>query len=82
VVQKLHYGNKSTDLIVSPETFHHELYTSAGDASDLSFRTLVSQFAEVKPDARPVDDMSGPDEALANLKQSLASFAQEKEAKK
>jgi len=82
MIQKLQYGNRSTDLVMSSEAFHHEIYTSAGDASDLSFRTVVSQLAEAKTDARPANDISGSDEALANLKQSLASFAQEKEAKK
>jgi len=82
VIQQLQYGGKSTDLVISTETYHHELYTSTGNAPDLSFRALVSQSAEVKTGAKHADTTAGADEALANLKNSLASFAQDKEAKK
>ena len=70
------------DLQITSETFRHELYTSSGSSQDLSFAALVTQQAAVKPTENKLEDTAGADAALANLKQSLASFAQEKEAKK
>ena len=70
------------DLASSQEQFHHEIYTSATASTTLTYRALVTQRAEIATDAKTSDNTAGADAALANLKQSLASFAQEKEAKK
>ncbi|GAB7341963.1 hypothetical protein MBLNU457_g0263t1 [Dothideomycetes sp. NU457] len=79
---KLKYGTKTVQLAVSPETFQHEIYQSSGSSSDLTFKGAVTQIATLKASEPSSDDAAGTDAALANLKQSLASFAQEKEAKK
>lgn len=72
------------DLNVRPETFRHEIYSAdQSSATDLSFAALVSHQAEVRPEDKKVEsDTAGSDAALAMLKQSLASAAQEKEARK
>lgn len=71
-----------TDLLVTPETYRHELYVSDNKSSnDLSFTAFVTQQASLKIIERKTEDTAGADAALANLKQSLASFAQDKEAK-
>lgn len=83
-MQRIRYGSKTLDLSVRPETFRHEIYSAdKSSAADLAFTALVSHQAEVKsPDKKVEDDTAGPDAALAMLKQSLASAAQEKEARK
>lgn len=70
------------DLLVTPETFRHELYRSDKSSNDMVFSALVTQQASLKTVVKKPNDTAGADAALANLKQSLASFAQDKEAKK
>jgi len=81
-LQKLKYGTKTVQLAVSPETVQHEIYQSSGSSPDLTFKGAVTQIATLKASEPSSDDAAGTDAALANLRQSLASFAQEKEAKK
>jgi len=43
---------------------------------------MITQRADLKSDNTKATPSAGTDSALANLKQSLASYAQEKEANK
>jgi len=81
-LQKLKYGTKTVQLAVSQEAFQHEIYQSSASSPDLNFKGAVTQIATLKASETATDDAAGTDAALANLKQSLASFAQEKEAKR
>lgn len=67
-----------------PETFRHEIYSAASDSpGQLDFTALVAHDAHVKTsDHKQAQEASGEDTALAALKQSLASMAKEKEARK
>ena len=65
-----------------PETFHHELYSSDTSSLDLYLSAVIAQQASIKPEAEVKGSVAGADSALANLKSSLASYAQEKEANK
>ena len=78
-VQSLQFGSKSIALQVGPESYTHELYTRDEESGDkLSYTATITQRASLSV---PRKDTAGTDAALANLKQSLASFAQDKEAK-
>ncbi|GAB7354014.1 hypothetical protein MBLNU459_g4604t1 [Dothideomycetes sp. NU459] len=81
---RIRYGSKLLDLNATPETFRHEIYSAdAASAADLTFTGLVSYKAEIRAADKKADDAAaGSDAALAMLKQSLASAAQEKEARK
>lgn len=80
--QKIRYGAKTVDLHLSTETHRHELYTQSKKPSEYAFKAIVLQQADARTEIKKANDTAGADAALANLKQSLASFAQEKEAKK
>ncbi|PSK51794.1 RNA polymerase II elongation factor ell1 [Elsinoe australis] len=77
---RIQYGQKSIDLQVEPEKFTHELYTPATSEDSLEYTASVTQRASLARYSTAVQDTAGADAALANLKQSLASFAHNKEA--
>lgn len=82
-LQRIRYGTKMLDLHVRPETFRHEIYSTGtkDSASDLGFSALVSHEAHVKTaDTKAKDHTMDAD--VAALKESLASMAKEKEARK
>ncbi|KAL1296582.1 hypothetical protein AAFC00_000079 [Neodothiora populina] len=84
VAPKLRYGSKTLNLNVRPETFRHEIYeANKARTGSLDFSTLVSYEAHVKPtEQKSESSAAGADAALAALKESLASMAQQKEARK
>lgn len=84
VLQRIRYGSKTLDLNVKPETFRHEIYSTNKDSDNQgAFAALVSHEAHVKTvEQKDTKDAAGADAALAALKQSLASMAKEKEARK
>ncbi|KAF1353793.1 hypothetical protein BDV97DRAFT_124000 [Delphinella strobiligena] len=82
---RIRYGSKTLDLNVRPETFRHEIYSAGkeGSSGHGAFTALVSHEAQVKAaDKKTEADCAGADAALATLKQSLASMAKDKEARK
>lgn len=84
-MQRIRYGSKTLDLNVRPETFRHEIYSASkeGSSGDGAFTALVSHEAHVKAAEKKTEaDSAGADAALATLKQSLASMAKDKEARK
>ena len=72
------------DLNVRPETFRHEIYSANKEsAGNVDFAALVSHQAHIKTaEDKSGNDNADADAALATLKQSLASMAKEKEARK
>ena len=72
------------DLNVRPETFRYEIYSAGKESGDrVAFEALVSHEARVKTaEVKGENETAGADAALAALKQSLASMAKEKEARK
>ncbi|KAF2148310.1 hypothetical protein K461DRAFT_297739 [Myriangium duriaei CBS 260.36] len=78
---RIQYGSKSIDLSVESEKFTHEVYAQSEKADTLEFAAAVTQRASVSITEKAQHDTAGADAALNNLKQSLASHAQDKESK-
>ncbi len=76
--QTLRYGTKTLDLETTPEKVRHELYRADG-SSRMEFQGLVSARLAIKATN---DAAAGVDAALAQLKSSLATIQQEKDANK
>lgn len=73
------------DLNVRPDTFRHEIYSANQKSSgNVAFAALVSHQAHIKTTEHKEQqkDNASNDAALATLKQSLASMAKEKEARR
>jgi len=69
------------DLNVRPDTFRREIYSANQKSSgNVAFAALVSHQAHIKTTEHK--DNASNDAALATLKQSLASMAKEKEARR
>lgn len=82
--QRIRFGSRSIDLTIAPDSFRHELYTSSSNSppTDLTYTSLISHQAEVKSEQQKVENSTtGADAALEALQSSLASIAQEKQAK-
>ncbi|KAK3710741.1 hypothetical protein LTR37_010160 [Vermiconidia calcicola] len=81
---KLRIGSRTIDLTISADDFRNELFASSAGISstDFTFASVVSHRAELKAIERAsAGDRSGSDAALAALKNSLASYEQEKQSK-
>lgn len=72
------------DLNVRPDTFRREIYSANQKSSgNVAFAALVSHQAHIKTtEHKEHKDNASNDAALATLKQSLASMAKEKEARR
>ncbi|KAK1817559.1 hypothetical protein LTR12_008084 [Friedmanniomyces endolithicus] len=78
----LRIGGRTIDLTLSTDAFRNELYvsTSAGSLVDLQCAGLLSHRAVVQHrERKPAEAETGTDEALAALRNTLASFKQEKQ---
>lgn len=79
---KLLYSGRSVGIHVEAESHTHEVYSrNDTDPGGLDFTAAVIQRANLSNVDKVQQITAGTDAALANLKQSLASFAQDKEAK-
>ncbi|KAF2222521.1 hypothetical protein BDZ85DRAFT_129056 [Elsinoe ampelina] len=78
---RIQYGPKSIDLQVEPEKFTHELYTNDPSHDSLEYIASVTQRASLTQSSSIMaQDTAGTDNALAALKQNLASVAHDKQA--
>ncbi|KAK5731698.1 hypothetical protein LTR17_011169 [Elasticomyces elasticus] len=80
---KLRIGGRTIDLTLSNDAFRNELYvsTAAGSLSDLQYAGSLSHRAVVKQrERKPTESGTGTDEALAALRNSMASLEQEKQS--
>lgn len=75
----LRYGARSVTLETRPSKFRPEIYKVSNEKDEWDFSGLISHSLCVE---KIKDDSAGLDEAMAVLKNNMASFEKERDARK